>query len=360
MATYRYLFADVLTGSVLAELPLYGVSFSKYLSKAGNFTGTYPLYSTQLDNADVLNATLPGRTAIYIERNGALVWGGIIWTRLWQSDQRVLEMTAQTFESYLYKQVIERTQSFVNVDQKNILALLVSNMQSKSSANIGITVPGTFSSSIVRSTTFWDYETWTYGRAAENLAGYADGLDWYIDVQYGSLGAPIKQLTIGDVLGQPQTTTQLAWDYPGTVSKYTLPESASQGATTVIGVGAGDGPTTLKAKSVAQTLLNGGYPDLQEIYSNKDVSKPNTLASQTQAYLNSIKVPVTTPSVWIDPDQGWGQFALGDSAFLSIVDDRFPFPGTRFAVRVVGLEARPPESDNDEELKLVLPGETDG
>jgi hypothetical protein len=355
MAHYRYLFCDLLTNSVLAELPLYGVSFSKYLSKPGNFTGTYPMYNTSLDQRDVVNATIPGRTAIYIEREGALIWGGIIWTRFYQSDQRVLQMTGQTFESYLYQQVIEKTQSFVNVDQRNILGLLVANMLSKSNANIGITLPATFSNSIVRSTTFWDYETWTYGRAAENLAGYADGFDWYIDVGY-SAGVPTKTLLVDNILGQPQSTTQLAWDYPGTIAKYSYPESASQGATTIIGVGAGDGPATLKAKSVAQTLLTGGYPDLQQVYSNKDVSVPSTLASQTTAQLNLLKVPVTAPTAYVHPDLGWGQFGMGDYAYLNIKDDRFP-DGVRFGVRVVGVEARPPESDNDEELRMVLPGD---
>ena len=37
--TYRYLFADLLTNDILAELPLTGVSFTQQLNQAGTLQG---------------------------------------------------------------------------------------------------------------------------------------------------------------------------------------------------------------------------------------------------------------------------------------------------------------------------------
>jgi len=37
--TYRYLFADLLTNSIIAELPLTGVAFGSQLNQAGTFQG---------------------------------------------------------------------------------------------------------------------------------------------------------------------------------------------------------------------------------------------------------------------------------------------------------------------------------
>jgi hypothetical protein len=357
MSTYHYILADLLTNSILLELPFKGASFSRKLNGAGSATFVFQLDSSGYDNQTILDSTIPGRTAIYVERNGALVWGGILWTRMYESEGKTLQYTAQTFESYLYKQIVESTQAFVNVDQRNILAAMISNMQAKPYSNIGIIVPTTFPTVVKRTTTFWDYEVWSYGKVAENLVGYDDGFDYTIDVGYNA-GVPIKQLLIDNVLGVPATSTNLAWDYPGGIKNYYYPESASAGATTVIGVGAGDGKAMLRSKAQNAKPLVGGYPDLQEVYTNKDVSIKNTLASQTKAELNRLAVPVATPTFEINPEigPGLGDFALGDYGRVNITDPRFP-TGTRLLVRVVGYDAQAAESDTSESLKLVLEGQ---
>jgi hypothetical protein len=356
-ATYRYLLADLLTNQILLDLPFQGVSFDRKLNGPGNATLTWALDNSGYDNQMVIDSTIPGRTALYIERNQALVWGGVIWSRTYESEGKTLQLTAQTFESYLYKQVIESTQSFTNVDQRNILALMIQNMQAKPYANIGIVVPGTFATVVARTTIFWNYEVWSYGKAAENLVGYDDGFDYTIDVQYAS-GVPIKQLLIDNVLGAPASTSGLAWDYPGGIKNYWFPENASNGATTVIGVGAGEGAAMLRSKAQNAAPLTGGYPDLQEVYTNKDLLKSSTLASHTRAELNRIAVPITSPTFEVNPEVGPGlaDFALGDYGYVYITDPRFP-NGTRILVRVVGYTASPPGSDGTETFKLVLEGQ---
>jgi hypothetical protein len=355
--TYRYLLADLLTNNILLDLPFQGVSFDRKINGAGNATFVFSLDASGYDNQIVADSTIPGRTAIYIERDQTLVWGGILWSRTYESEGKTLQFTAQTFESFLYKQTIESTQAFTNVDQRNILALMIQNMQAKPYANIGIIVPGTFATVVSRTTTFWDYEVWSYGKAAENLVGYDDGFDYTIDVAYVG-GVPVKQLLINNVLGSPVSTSGLAWDYPGGIKNYWFPENASNAATTVIGVGAGEGKAMLRSKAQITTSLTGGYPDLQEVYTNKDLLKATTLASHTRAELNRIAVPLTSPTFEINPEigPGLGSFALGDYGYVYITDPRFP-NGTRILVRVVGYQASPPGADGTETFKLVLEGQ---
>ena len=47
--TYRYLFADLLTNEILAELPLTGVSFTQMLNQAGSFQGRILLAGIDAD-----------------------------------------------------------------------------------------------------------------------------------------------------------------------------------------------------------------------------------------------------------------------------------------------------------------------
>ena len=79
--TYRYLFADLLTNEIVAELPITGVSFTQQLNQAGAFSAHLLLSGVNTFGYNVDASTQPTRNAIYVDRNGVLVWGGVIWSR---------------------------------------------------------------------------------------------------------------------------------------------------------------------------------------------------------------------------------------------------------------------------------------
>ena len=178
-ATYKYYFGDLLTGGINYEIPCFGVTYDRRLNKAGNATFSVPLAMKGFNVQDILDNTQVGRGCLYIERNGQIVWGGIIWSRTYQSSSRAFNCTAQTFESFLYKQFIEVKQSFVAEDQRQIVVDLITNMQAKPSANIGIIMPTAFgdplSTVITRTKDFYSYIGWSYGKAIEDLISYLSG-----------------------------------------------------------------------------------------------------------------------------------------------------------------------------------------
>src|SRR6266508_3349924 len=96
---YRYLFVDILSNKVVAELPCYGVSLTRQVNKAGNMTATVGMNQAGYSNADVLDSTIPGRTAFYAMRDGHLLWGGPVWTRTYQARGKALSMTPKTSHS---------------------------------------------------------------------------------------------------------------------------------------------------------------------------------------------------------------------------------------------------------------------
>ena len=142
MATqYRYLLADLLTNQILAELSFTNVNFTQQLNTAGSFTGDLLLSGVNSKALNVLNATIPGRTAIYVDRSGALVWGGIVWGREYDSSNQHLKISAREFESYFERRRITTNLSYTNIDQLALVDALVEAAQSAPSGNIGITVP---------------------------------------------------------------------------------------------------------------------------------------------------------------------------------------------------------------------------
>lgn len=364
MAQYRYIFADLLTNATLAEFPLTGVTFDRMLNKAGNFQGFFALGNENYDDQMILDSTLPGRTSLYVERTNlagdvSIVWGGVLWSRLWQEQSKTFQFNGQTFESFLYMEDIRTSLLYFFADQRNILRDLITKMQAYPYRNIGIVLPPSFTNNILRSVTFNNYEVWTFGSAAEYMVGFDQGFDYSIDCQYDSSGNIIKVLRTDDILGTPASVTQLVFDYPGNISNFWVPENAANAATSVVGVGAGEGSAMIRTVDTNQQLLDAGYPELVQIYTNKDVSVPTTLASQTRANLLQLTVPVSVPTFEVNPEMRpeFGTYQMGDYAIFDIESVRYPH-GKRLTSRIMGWSVTPTSSSSQEGVKLVILGES--
>ncbi len=107
---YRYFVCDLMTNELLAEMPFRGVSYGRSLSEAGNFSGDIAI-TPDTYNLSVYENTLPGRTAVYVVRNGVCVWGGIIWGRTYSLVDKILSVSAAEFTSYLAHRVVWKTWS---------------------------------------------------------------------------------------------------------------------------------------------------------------------------------------------------------------------------------------------------------
>lgn len=107
---YRYIFVDTLSNQVLAELPLVDVNFSSRLNEAGSFNGSFPIASGT-SVTDVYKNTLPGKTSLYVLRNAVCVWGGIVSTRSYNATEKILDIAADEFVSYLDRRVVWKTWS---------------------------------------------------------------------------------------------------------------------------------------------------------------------------------------------------------------------------------------------------------
>jgi hypothetical protein len=114
---YRYFVVDLMSNELLAEIPFTGVSYSRSLREAGEFSGSIAITEATA-NLSLYENTLPGKTAIYVVRNNVCVWGGIIWTRSYDIVGKTLSISGSEFSSYFYKRVIWKT--WVNAYQASI------------------------------------------------------------------------------------------------------------------------------------------------------------------------------------------------------------------------------------------------
>lgn len=107
-ANYRYFLCDLVTNELLAEIPFNNVSYGRSLREAGPFTGDIPI-TTETYNLNPYANTLPGKTALYVVRNNECVWGGVVWSRSYDIKNKILNVSASEFTSYLYHRVAWKT-----------------------------------------------------------------------------------------------------------------------------------------------------------------------------------------------------------------------------------------------------------
>lgn len=108
LAEYRYYVVDILTNAVITEIPFTNVTYERALSKAGAFSGEIPVIDAT-KNLDLYESTMPGKTALYVLRNGVCVWGGIIWSRSYSPTNKTLIIDGQEWISYLYHRAVWQT-----------------------------------------------------------------------------------------------------------------------------------------------------------------------------------------------------------------------------------------------------------
>jgi hypothetical protein len=114
-ADYRYFIAPVVTDSSglitkIIEIPFQDVTWGRALREAGSFSGKIPVIEDTF-NLSLYENTMPGKNSIYIMRNGVCVWGGIIWSRSYNANDKVLEVSGSEFTSYLYHRTAWKTWS---------------------------------------------------------------------------------------------------------------------------------------------------------------------------------------------------------------------------------------------------------
>lgn len=358
--TYRYLLADLLTNEIIAELPLTGVSFTQQLNQAGTFQAHLLITGINTAAFNVDASTTPTRNAIYVDRNGILVWGGVIWGRTYNSQAQTITITAREFESYFERRRIAQTIDFDQVDQLEIARTLIDNAQLVPSGDIGV-ITGLETSGVLVDRVYYDYELKTVYNAIQDLSRQEDGFDFNIQVAYDPItNDPTKTL----VLGYPRSghvdtgvgdlLTPVFVFPAGNIVEYEYPEDGSIAANTIYALGAGSNEGKLSATAQDLTKLTAGWPLLEDQANYSDIIDDTVLNELAIGQVLALSEPppiikIVVPA-YVDPV--FGTYGIGDDARLIIQDPRFP-QGLDTVYRIVGLNVQPGE-DGPERVTLTL------
>jgi hypothetical protein len=352
-ATYTYLIADLRSGAILDELPLHGVSFDKKLNDTGSFRAQLSVADPEIRLREPRLLTEPGRTAIYVDRDGDLLWGGIVWTSRYSGANAVLELGASDLLSYFEHRLVLDPANLTEPvpfdgDQIAIARELVGLAQAHPGGDLGVVVTGTGSSGVPRTITYSPSELKPVADALRDLANAEDGFDFTLDVRYGEGGVPERFLRIGfPRLGQ--LSAPHTWEYGANLVDFTWPADAASMATRVVAPGGAPAPEDTSAYLAGWPLLEAQAPP-------SDTTDAAMLDAHVKGELAARRRPVVLPELTVraDLDPVVGTYSVGDDARIVIDDPFFPGEQLDITVRVLGLEVTPGDDAGEEQVKLTV------
>lgn len=371
MPVYRYFFEDLMTGTFLDELPgMYGTYMSARLSAPGDWTGTIRMDTDYRTPQDILDVTMPGRTTVWCERDGDLIWGGILWSRTYQSNGRTMQFQARTFDAYLAKDYCDADWNITDYKVNIVREVFRKALEEGTSAPYGmVDMPSlvasdgdiTYNKVLVGT----DYTVWadvaeefTRGGVEYRLRYFKEG---------GSGGRRVAALDLGRwdlgdtrMLGVPYTpsATRLVFQYPGEIANYWWSESAANSANVLAGIGKANDASTPRAVVTNNSSLLGGYPRYRKRFTFSGTENVTALTQTLTILRDVVAPPMINPTLVLQlgpdtEDADFGNWALGDY-FDYVLHDPYRFPKVRRGcTRVTGWGLSPGGSDGPENIALT-------
>lgn len=371
LPVYTYAIADLRTNTLLEEVPLNGVRFNKPLNGSGRFSAAWKLdeHSGRLNPHDL---TMPARRVIYAFRDSRPMWGGVIWSRAYDSESDTVSIGAGEFWSYFdHRKVLPAlpgsidlttvaglSTTYDNVDQNEIARQLVDQAQTHTGGDIGIEFDTT-TSNMLRDRTYSGFGLTDVGEALRNLTNVEGGPDMVFDVLPADSGSPRRILRIGTPwLGQQGSSH--VWEIGGNAIRYTWPTDGTRMATRAFATGEGVDLGTPIAVSEQAERYDQGFPVLELENNYSGAESESTLDGHAQADQHAARMPVVLPTIEVRGDipPTAAEVNRGDDGWLVIPADRFHRAGFEGAVRVIDMDFSP--SIDAERVVLTLAPLLDG
>lgn len=292
---YTAFTTDLRTNNVLADISMSQVRFTDVLNEPGDLSGAFFNGDSDIPMELLRSATRPARTALWVDFDGELAWGGIIWKRKYDRATGKVSLECSDFLSFFARARIAESIRFEQVDQFEIVRSLIREYQNRPGGNIGIDL-GSGGSGVLRDRTYEGTEKKQILEAIQQLGNVNDGFDFAIKARYRPDGTPGKYLHLSHpTSGRTRQNTDLVLDFPGNVSDYTLPEEGDRMITTVYARGEGSGTAAPSVTVTNNNLILAGYPRLEDEIAFSSVSELATLDGHARSTLAGYSAPVSLP-----------------------------------------------------------------
>lgn len=350
---YRYFTMDALTRTMVAPaLPFGGVAYGPDLNGPGSFTGTL---SPRLiaEDPGMLD---PGNRCLFVERNGRIMWGGLVWGATPQGSSYAVEgagWSSYPGRRYDVTGRLNGRAPYVNADPCKVVRDIWAYIQEQPDGDLGVVVDSTTSTAKVGTPaeplTFNWWDVPQLGDQIDNLASGDDHPD-YTDVsEWGSDGLPTRRVALGyPRLGRRRADIVFMTGVNIVVSP-PIAYSADDYAQVIIATGTGTGRDTARSISA----VRNGRLRLEYALQLPDIASTATLASRASSERTARQLmgTIQTLTVRDHPSAPLGSWDVGDDVRVIVHDQWTDFDGW---MRITGWQARPNTSGDAEQIDLAL------
>lgn len=331
MSGYRLLYTRLRTGELLGELPAISFGFADEINAPGSFNATIALddvaqieapgaHPTPESSSTIgspqgvtLETLIPAATGVYVERDGVILWGGIVWTAVLSVESSTIEIGAEGFLSYLWRIGIRADLSY-NADQAVIAANLVNYAMGAPGANIGITT-ATVAATTTRVRNYLAAERKPVGEALAQLAAVDGGFDFsFVHSLTGSTFSALFVPTT-DTIGR---LTAHKFEVGTNMSLLELSIDGATVANLVEVFGQTIGEVTAVGFAYDSASLDT-YPLLERSETAGDVKEQSTLTAKAARALQRRSAALRRVKIEVFPDAEppLGSYQVGDRVELA-------------------------------------------
>lgn len=361
---------DLMTNQLLSEgLPFTGITWGQKLNANGSWGATLNLDGPGIKKMAPRSSTVPGRTVLLLDIDGAIVWGGIIWSRnpTRASAGRSAAVGGIEFGSYFTSrdQAADYTTTSTApgsralwdpttgaaADPCSIAAQLVADAialpgSALATMTINIFEQSANSNLIVESYPIAQRQSVASLMTTLMGLGYGTGFDFSFDVSWsnGQGSTPVVALNISyPRRGRIAGSTGLVVAEP--VISYQWPEDATGQGNLIHGAAGG---SSLTADASDPAVVGAGWPLLEQTTSYAAITSADALASALQGELAVIEWPLVTPQVvvpLIGSSLAIGDFMMGDDSRVMIDPDEWFDTGIDTYARIIQSDFAVPEGE---------------
>ncbi|MFI1100245.1 hypothetical protein [Streptomyces melanogenes] len=344
---YRYLVQHALTGEIIApDVPLTDVEYGPDLNGPGALTATLaPRVARAMPEvAD------EGNVLVYVERDGVLRWGGLLWQATPQD--RSLAVEAAGWSSYLQRRYdlhgeLAGRGPYVNADPCKVIRDVWAYAQSLADGDLGVAVDPVTSTATVGTPAEPLHLNWweepNLGETVDRLVEGDDSPDYTCEASWGTGGTIVRRLRLGyPRLGRRRSDISFTSGI-NIIEAPPVVRSADEYAQTVIATGAGEG----RAKRRHIDSVRDGRLRMESVLALPSVKGSDLLAARARAERIRRQARGSVAQIRIRPDHPaapLGSFDVGDDVYTTVHNDWTTYQGW---ARVTGWRVRTSSSDGE-------------
>lgn len=202
MARYRTIYAHLITGDILGELPATSFSCEWVLNSPGSYEATLPLRLAEPYNkltGQVLTPELSleeHAVGLYVERDGQIIWAGPLEGIEVDVESDTLTIHGAGYQELFRRRLIREDLSYSATEQLLIAKDLIDVAQSKPGGDLRIDTSAlaATASGVLRDRTYRGFERATVAERLEELAAVNDGFDFRFGARWeGGAIAPYME-----------------------------------------------------------------------------------------------------------------------------------------------------------------------